>query len=191
MPTLFMIKIGAKPAGRLIEQHDMFFGVANEVQELIPAVDKHWSEVAGKWHFDAYRPVTVVNNHRIEWVDEPAKTDDNSLKLFFINLGGYLADEFEEFHHKLLIVAKTEEDAIAQAKQSDFYKGYSAKKEGSVALAVSHIDDKMAVDVDDVYDVNGLIARGSLHITPITTTDGQNVADDESVIGYIPLKHFE
>ncbi|MEZ4787008.1 MAG: hypothetical protein R2790_03795 [Flavobacterium haoranii] len=35
-----------------------------------------------------------------------------TLKLFFINLGGYQPKQFEEFHHKLLIVAISKSDAI-------------------------------------------------------------------------------
>ena len=35
MLTLFMVQLGGRPKGRLIEQHDIFFGVANEVSELI------------------------------------------------------------------------------------------------------------------------------------------------------------
>lgn len=188
MPILYMIKIGATPKGRLIEQHDVFFGVADDVKALIPAVDKHWHEVAGKWHFDAYRPVTVVNNHHIKWVDKLPTDTDNGLKLFFINLGGYMPNQFEEFHHKMLVVATTQAEAVKQAKQSDFYQGYSCLEEGSLAVATSHIDDKMKVDVDDIYDVNGLLSQGSLQITPVT---GESLADDKSVIGYISLKSIQ
>lgn len=31
MPTLFMIKIGARPKGRLIEQYDIYFGVGEHI----------------------------------------------------------------------------------------------------------------------------------------------------------------
>lgn len=34
--NLYMLKIGATPKGRLIEQHDIFFGIADDVRELIP-----------------------------------------------------------------------------------------------------------------------------------------------------------
>lgn len=186
-PTLFMIKIGAKPQGRLIEQHDIFFGVANQISELIPGVNRHWAEVADKWHFDAYRPVTVVDGYKIEWQKQKS-TDDNGLKLFFINLGGYLPNEFEEFHHKLLVVANTQAEAVKKAKQSQFYQSYTCVEEGSQAIATSHVDDKMQVDVDDIYDVNGLLSHGALKITPLKD---KQVEQDKSVIGYISLKSFK
>lgn len=55
MPTLFMVQLGARPKGRLIEQHDMFFGVADQVDELIEDINSHWPEVKNKWHIDSYR----------------------------------------------------------------------------------------------------------------------------------------
>ncbi len=185
-PTLFMIKIGAKPQGRLIEQHDIFFGIANKISELIPAVNKHWSEVANKWHFDAYRPVTVVDGYKIEW-QEQKTISENELKLFFINLGGYLPNEFEEFHHKLLVVAKTQAEAVKKAKQSKFYQSHTCVEEGSQAIATSHVDDKMQVDVDDIYDVNGLLSHGALQISPLKE---KLIEQDKLVIGYISLKSF-
>lgn len=184
MSTLFMVKIGATPKGRLIEQHDMFFGVANHINELIPAIDNHWQEVKGLWHFDAYRSVTKVGDHQVAWLEHPP-TEPNDLKLWFINLGGYLPNEFEEFHHKLLIVAPTRALAIKQAKQTDFYQTYGYTDNTSKAVPTSHIDDKMQVSVDDVYDINGLLNQGYLHITPIL--EPMTVAEDQQVIGYIKV----
>lgn len=188
MSTLYMVKIGATPKGRLIEQHDIFFGVANYVKELIPAINHHWKEVAGKWHFDAYRPVTKVGNYRVEWIDDDVFSfkPNNELKLFFINFGGYLPNHFEEYHHKLLVVAETQTQAVALAKQCDFYQQYTHEDSNSIAIPTSHVDDKMEIDVDNIYDVNALLKTGRLHITPIA--DGEQVEEDQQVIGYISLK---
>lgn len=189
MSSLYMIKIGAKPKGRLIEQHDIFFGVADDISELVPIVDKHWPEVSGKWHFDAYRTVTKVDNYRVEWSEEnQLETDLNGLKLFFINLGGYLPGHFEEYHHKLLIVATNQDEAVSIAKEKDFYQQYTYD-DGGCASSVSHIDDKMSVDIDDIYDVNGLLSQGRLIITAIT--ENIDLPEDEQVIGYISLKSMK
>ncbi|MBP9647547.1 MAG: DUF1543 domain-containing protein, partial [Psychrobacter sp.] len=40
MLTLFMVQLGGRPKGRLIEQHDIFFGVANQVSELIDDINQ-------------------------------------------------------------------------------------------------------------------------------------------------------
>jgi hypothetical protein len=37
--NLFMVLIGCKPTGRHTEQHDVFFGIANELRELIHAFE--------------------------------------------------------------------------------------------------------------------------------------------------------
>ena len=119
MLTLFIVQLGGRPKGRLIEQHDIFFGVANEVSELIDDINKHWPEVKNKWHIDSYRAISKVDNYSVKLVESSNQVESaNGLKLFFINLGGYQQGSFEEFHYKLLIVAATQADAIKQAKQS-------------------------------------------------------------------------
>ena len=196
MATLFMVQLGGRPKGRLIEQHDMFFGVADELIELIPAINEHWPEVKNKWHVDSYRAVTRVGGYRIDWVsqDESDSANENqaddatNLKLFFINLGGYLPDDFEEYHHKLLIVAPSQAEAIKRAKQSDFYKKYSFKDKDTPFNAASHIDDKHQVDIDEIYNVNELLPAGSLQITA-DTTDVPPI-EDKSYIGYLSIKNL-
>lgn len=192
MPTLFMIKIGGRPKGRLIEQHDMFFGVGAHIGDFINSVNTHWPEVKNTWHPDAYRQVTKIDNYRIQWqsTDDVQKNnmdeDTTVLKLFFINLGGYIAGEFEEFHHKLLIVAPTQADAIKQAKQSVFYKQYSFNDKETSFNAASHIDDKQQVDIDEIYDVNDLLTGGRLLITALEESELES--EDKSYIGYLSLK---
>lgn len=194
MPELFMIKIGGRPKGRLIEQHDMYFGVGERIGDFIDAINNHWPEVKNAWHLDAYRQVTTVDNHRIQWQaadsskENEAEENTDELKLFFINLGGYLAGEFEEFHHKLLIVASTQAAAIKQAKKSDFYQQYSFNNQDTPFNAASHIDDKHQLDIDDIND---LLQGGRLSITPLTDealASEEERLEDKAHIGYLSLK---
>ncbi|WP_131668989.1 DUF1543 domain-containing protein [Psychrobacter pygoscelis] len=191
MPTLFMIGLGGRPKGRLIEQHDMFFGVAEHLSELIPAINAHWPEVKNKWHIDAYRPVTAVDNYRIEWVEDAttdAESDLSDMKLYFINLGGYLAQDFEEYHHKLLIVAPSQAEAVKQAKQSEFYRKYSFNDKDTPFNAASHIDDKLLVDIDEIYNVNDLLSSGYLQIT---RHQDAPVEQDKLFIGYLSINKLK
>ncbi|MBH0086152.1 DUF1543 domain-containing protein [Psychrobacter sp. SCQQ22] len=198
MPTLYMIQLGARPKGRLIEQHDIFFGVANQVSELIADINEHWPEVKNKWHIDSYRAVTNVDGHTIKLVEPSNKTDNQtdhskSLKLFFINLGGYQQGSFEEFHYKLLIVAPNQADAIKQAKQSAFYQNFTFKDSNSPFDAASHIDDKFEVDIDDIYNVNDLISDLQLVIEPIDGID-KAISDDspdKEYVGYLSIKNLK
>ncbi|WP_440464221.1 DUF1543 domain-containing protein [Psychrobacter sp. ASPA161_6] len=192
MPTLFMVQLGGRSKGRLIEQHDMFFGVANQVSELIDDINHHWPEVKNKWHIDSYRAITKIGNHSIKLVESAIRDSNNGLKLFFINLGGYQQGSFEEFHYKLLIVAATQADAVKQAKQSAFYKEFTFKNKDSPFDAASHIDDKFAVDIDDIYNVNDLISNVQILIEPIPHDSHElaNTDDDKEYVGYLSIKNL-
>lgn len=180
---LFMLKLGATPKGRLIEQHDVFFGIAEHPADLIPAFEAAWPEAAGNWHIDCWREVSQVGGHAVRVVPrEQARADDD--QLFFINLGGYRPGEFEEYHHKMLIVAPSSQAAIAEAKRSDFYRDFD------FAGAVSHVDDKHGVDVDEIHNIGEVLAqqdkqRYALHIRP--APHGQ---PDEWHIGYLNRNKF-
>ena len=192
MLTLFMVQLGGRPKGRLIEQHDIFFGVANEVSELIDDINQHWPEVRNKWHIDSYRAISKVDNYAIKLVESSSQVECGSdLKLFFINLGGYQRGSFEEFHYKLLIVAATQADAIKQAKQSEFYKAFTYKDKESPFNAASHIDDKFEVDIDDIYNVNDLIPNVRLLIKPIINDNNEFAnTDDKEYVGYLSIKNL-
>lgn len=193
MPTLFMVQLGGRPKGRLIEQHDMFFGVANQVSELVDDINSHWPEVKNKWHIDSYRAITNVDNYSVKLIESNNQVDaEKGLKLFFINLGGYQRGSFEEFHHKLLIVAATQAEAIKQAKQSTFYKEFTFVDKDSPFDAASHIDDKFEVDIDDIYNVNDLISSVQILIEPMANDSPElaNIDDDKEYVGYLSIKNL-
>lgn len=171
-----MVLIGCRPQGRLIEQHDIFFGVANTLAELLPAMAASWPEAKGRFHIDAWREVTVVDGHRISITEGTAQPGD-AKQLYFINLGGYKPGDFEEYHYKLLSVAPDMSTAVRQSKQTAFYKHTSISGKGGE----SHIDDKYGVEADDIIHINELLsARYSINIA-----DADGSADDELHIGYL------
>lgn len=176
-----MLILGASPKGRHIEQHDIFFGIAETVKELIPAIIAYWPEANGKVHIDAWREVTVVDDYAIQVINKEGLDTIQSPKLFFLNLGGYKPGEFEEYHYKMLAACSTKTQAITQAKQTAFYK------HTGFAGATSHIDDKYGVDVDDIYEIEDILpeetkAKYKLQIC-------KNIAgkQDELHIGYYKL----
>lgn len=189
MLTLFMVQLGGRPKGRLIEQHDIFFGVANEVSELVDAINHHWPEVKNKWHVDSYRAITQVDDYAIKLVELNHQIEnDNDLKLFFINLGGYQQGSFEEFHYKMLIVASSQADAIKQAKQSEFYKQFTFKDTSSAFNAASHIDDKFEVDIDEIHNVNDLISNIKILIE---LNPNVEIKEDKEHVGYLSIKNLK
>ncbi len=104
---LFMVLLGCRPAGRHTEQHDVYFGIGTELKDLIEGIRQSWPG-SGSIHIDAWREVTSVNGHAITVEPATKRTQHTNynkpLDLFFLNLGGYKASEFEEFHYKLLLV---------------------------------------------------------------------------------------
>ena len=176
--------IGCRPTGRLTEQHDIFFGIGNSLKELIPQMKLFWPEAKGKFHIDAWRTVTQVDGYQIEVVPKES-TNENAQNLFFINLGGYKENEFEEYHYKVLAVGETLAEAYKKAKNNAFFKHFSFKG------ATSHIDDKYGIDIDEAFNVKEILAdvyteNYRINIIPSTKNE-----EDTLHIGYLKLDKIE
>lgn len=213
---LFMLKIGARPQGRLIEQHDVMFVIANSLSEIIESVNQHWPAVKNNWHLDAWREVKRVGNYQIllstdsfskdGWSKDSALADniladervDNKLdsqdkQLYFVNLGGYLPGQFEEFHYKTLVIAETLGKATAQVKKTAFYQDYTFDNVDTAksGVATSHVDDKQQLDLDDIHCVADLLPNDvALTIQPLTEPEKNQLPDDALHIGYLSLKQI-
>lgn len=179
--NLFMVLLGCKPEGRFTEQHDVFFGIGTTIRELIPQMKKFWPEAKGQLHVDAWRIVSRVGNHKISVVAAAEETETITLKLFFINLGGYKEGEFDEFHYKVLAVADSLGDATKQSKQTAFYKHYNFKG------ATSHVDDKYGIDVDDMYNVEEMLTPDIKSQYRIQLTAANGIPEDQLNLGYFKL----
>jgi len=180
---LYMVLLGCRPPGRFTEQHDIFLGIGNSMKDIVPQMIASWPEAKNKIHVDAFREVTSVEGFAIEIIEKIGEKETGEDRLFFINLGGYKPGEFEEFHYKMLTVAKTQSEAIRISKQTAFYKhtGFSG--------APSHIDDKYGIDVDDIFQVNEILPavyrdKYSIKIRKI------QAPEDELFLGYFPLKRI-
>lgn len=209
---LFMLKIGARPQGRLIEQHDVMFVIANSLSETIESVNQHWPAVKNNWHLDAWREVKRVGDYQIllskdglskdnaladniladDRVDN--KLDSQGKQLYFVNLGGYLPGQFEEFHYKTLVVAETLGKATAQVKKTAFYQDYTFDNVDTAksGVATSHVDDKQQLDLDDIHCVADLLPRDvALTIQPLTEHEKNQLPVDALHIGYLSLKQIK
>ena len=214
---LFMLKIGARPQGRLIEQHDVMFVIANSLSEIIESVNQHWPAVKNNWHLDAWREVKRVGDYQIllstvslskdgllkdnalsdnrfedDRVDN--KLDSHGKQLYFVNLGGYLPGQFEEFHYKTLVVAETLGKATAQVKKTAFYQDYTFDNVDTAksGVATSHVDDKHQLDLDDIHCVADLLPKDvALTIQPLTEPEKNQLPEDALHIGYLSLKQIK
>lgn len=183
-PKLFMVLIGCKPEGRHTEQHDIFFGIATSMKELLPQIIAFWPEAKGDLHIDGWREVLQVDGFDVKVEERVTDRVDHTHQLFFINLGGYKPNEFDEFHYKMIVAAVDKAEAVKRAKATAFYK--HTQFDG----AKSHIDDKYGVDVDDLYEIEEVLSttvknQFSIHLSPAAS-----VKEDELQLGYFKLTSF-
>lgn len=181
MPAkLYMILLGCTPKGRHIEQHDIFFGIGTSLKELALAMEQFWPGT--QLHIDAWREVTNVGGFAIKIIPQEGKKETSRNHLFFLNLGGYKQNEFEEFHYKMPAVAASKADAVQAALKTAFYKHTSLPGSGT-----SHIDDRYGVDVDDIFAIKDILpaAVKKKYQLQISNKPDNSLAADELHLGYL------
>jgi len=174
--------LGAKPKGRHTEQHDVFFVIAESINDVKPNIKAFWPEAKDKIHIDAWREVTNVEGYRINIIEKQAEIGSLSKhKLFFINLGGYQANKFEEQHYIVLTVKEDKTLAFKEAKQTLFYQ------HNQIPGGTSHIDDKYGIDVDDLYEIKDILSAEQKEKYSIEITEAEGLEEDEFHLGYLKL----
>lgn len=177
MAKLYMLLIGCLPKNRHVEQHDVFFGIGENVKEVLEQALSWWPEAGNGFHLDAWREVTNVEGHAITVTD--FKAANEGWQLYFLNLGGYKPGEFEEFHYKMLAVAADKNEAMKAAKQTAFFRHTGFKG------APAHIDEKYGVDVDNVYSIRDILpAAYKMKYNIIIGEQGSAGMADEIHLGY-------
>jgi hypothetical protein len=181
---LFMFLIGCRPEGRHTEQHDVFFSVGVEPRAIVPELISFWPEAKGDLHIDAWREIRFVDGYEIRVVvknDNTSIPADKDNKLFFINLGGYKAGEFEEFHYKMLAIGPDKGHAIDKAKKTAFFRHTGFKG------APSHVDDKFGVDVDDAHEIAEILSPALKNKYTLLISPAADDGFDELHLGYFKL----
>lgn len=178
---LFVLLIGSKASRRNVEQHDFFFGIAHNLEEMVPDIKAFWPEAVDSLHIDAWREINKVDDYKIEAVLKNEEIISSPKKLFFINLGGYQANKLEEQHYTVLSVQDDRAQAISESKKTVFYKTNTLKG------AVSHVDDKYGIDVDDVYQIEDILTPGHKEKYKIVITKNDGLPEDEIHPGYLKI----
>jgi len=179
---LFMLLLGSRAPGRHVEQHDFFFAIAHTLKELVPAIKSFWPEAKGNLHIDGWREMTNVDGYRIKVkLKEDLVSTVPAKRLFFINLGGYQENKFEEQHYTLLTVKDNRAQASKEAKDTFFYKHHGFKG------ATSHIDDKYGIDVDDLYEIEDILPAEQKEVYRIELSPEANLSEDKLHLGYFKL----
>jgi hypothetical protein len=179
---LYLLLLGSKAPKRNVEQHDYFFGIAQNLRQLIPDIQAFWPEAGDSIHIDAWREVTLVDGYKIEIELRKENFHNNSKKLFFINLGGYQSNKLEEQHYTILLVRDNQALAVQDSKKTVFFKTNTVKG------ANSHIDEKYGIDIDDIYPVEDILTSEHKDKFCLIITPATGLPDDEIHLGYLTLK---
>lgn len=106
---LFMFYVGGSFRNSNIELHDVRFSLGATPKDCYDDLKKQWWGTPSSLHIDSWAEITHADGYDVVLSDEPF---EGSEKLYFLNLGGYNAEDFEEAHKNILVVAKTEKAAI-------------------------------------------------------------------------------
>lgn len=146
---LYIFYLGGAAPGANIEVHDVQFAVAHKPEDAYPSLAARWFGIRQSLHLDAYGSITWADGYAVTLSpDKPV----SGKKLYFINMGGYLEGALREEHDFTFLVAETEEEAKARAKE-ELLLGYQHQ----------HRDNLM--EVDDclpLEQIDGLY----IHLTP-------------------------
>ena len=179
MKNLYKIVLGCTPKGRLTEQHDVYFGIAENINELKTNIINFWP--VEDLHLDSWEQINYVDNYEIKIVEKNHNLKSNDLYLFFFNLGGYIKGVFEEQHLQKIVVAKNKTEAIKKIKETEFYKDFS------ITGGKSHIDNQYGVAIDEVFIIDDILEEEFTNAFSILIEPTSNSKLNSHKIGYIKL----
>lgn len=110
---LFVVMLGGRHARANTEVHDVVFAVAPGIEQSYPQLRQQWFGDAAGLHLDSWMTVDGVEQWQVRLSADVPPAD--APRLYFVNLGGYVAGEFGEAHRYLLVVADDPADAKRKA----------------------------------------------------------------------------
>ena len=99
---LFAAYVGGTVEGCHVELHDMRFVIGEKIEDCYDDLRAQWWGDPESLHLDAWGAVEWADGHDVEIVDS---ADNGVQKLWFLNLGGYDAEQFTELHRNLFLVS--------------------------------------------------------------------------------------
>lgn len=112
-PKLFMVLVGGHTPTSNLEVHDMRFVTGTALRDTYDTLQSEWWGDPDSLHIDGWAHVTQIDGFDLSLSPEKYTGAE---KLYFINLGGYVPDLFDEVHKNILVVEKSLPAARAKAK---------------------------------------------------------------------------
>lgn len=179
-----MVLLGSKAPGRVVEQHDFFFGIGSSLKDLLTDMQKFWPEAGKSLHIDGWREINYVDGHEVRIKPAGQHIASQSKRLFFINMGGYQEGKLEEQHYTLLTVQDDRKSAVKTSIATEFFKQQSIT---AIKSAAAHIDEKYGIDVDDIYSIEDILSASvKARYTILLEPHSEHPADPIH-LGYLKL----
>ena len=112
-PKLFMFHVGGYYGNANIELHDVRFSIGAASEDCHDDLRAQWWGKPKSLHLDCWGAVEQVDGFDVSLT--AASPAPGTLKLFFLNLGGYRPDEFSETHENFLVAAPDVQTAKSHA----------------------------------------------------------------------------
>ena len=155
-PSLFMVYVGGHMPQSNVEVHDIRFVVGTRIEEAYEDPQNQWWGDPDTLHLDCWGKVEAVDGYAVSLQSAPQE-DGPALGLYFVNLGGYDPEIFDELHKNMLVVAKSEAWAKTQAKETVTH------------WKIPHKDTLF--EVEKALDVSALLAEKGLYLHLEKTED--------------------
>lgn len=168
---LFAVLLGGRAPGCHIELHDVVFTVGDSIEQTYPKLVKKWFGSSKGLHIDSYVELSYVDGHQLT-VSKQANPNNNNLKLFFINFGGYKPNFFGEIHETGFYVGKDKNEALRRARH-DLCVGSVLQHRDDVLV----VGEKVEKEVDDILELNTLDGY-YIHFTPLEKPSSPKIVSD-------------
>ena len=132
---LFSVFLGGRAYKCNTELHDVVFTLGEKIEDTYIDLLRKWFGLSDRLHIDSWVDLNIVEGYKISLSKEKKRSNKN---LYFVNLGAYEKNRFEELHESRFMV--------------DINK-VNVKKRAKEELLVG----KEQVHLDDLYDVDDCI----------------------------------
>lgn len=164
---LFAIYLGGRAKKCNTELHDVVFSSGNKIEDTYIDLLSKWFGRPDRLHIDSWVELKYIDGHEIFLSKHKDKSTN---KLYFINLGGYDQNKFEELHETKFFVGKNENIIKKRAKESLL-----------VGFDQVHTDD--IYDVDDCIEIKKV---SGLYVN-LKKTSKNEVLEFNN--GYLPIPY--
>ena len=162
---LFSVFLGGRADKCNTELHDVVFTLGEKIEDTYNDLLKKWFGVPDRLHIDSWVDLSIVEGYKISISKEKKKSDK---KLYFVNLGAYEKNRFEELHESKFMVDVNKINVKKRAKELLL-----------VGKEQVHLDD--LYDVDDCIEINKV---SDFYIVLKKSTKSQNLKFNN---GYHPI----